>query len=189
MKQTLLVGVICIFAAACARLIPHPPNVTPVIAMALVGGAYLGRKTGFIVPLAALLLSDMILGFHGLMIYVYGSVILTVLIGMLVRRRKNPLTLVAGSLVSSALFFLITNTGVWLQGGGRVYPMTFEGLLLSYTLAIPFFRNSVFGDLLFVFVLAGLFEFSRRHIYLKDSVSDRSAFPSKDAGKRGLGRL
>ena len=185
MKQSLAVGIVLITAAACARLIPHPPNVTPVIAMALVGGMYLDRKTGFIVPLAALFLSDIVLGFHGLMTYVYGSIMVTVFIGMQVQRKKNALTVVGGSLLSSILFFGVTNAGVWLQGGGRVYPMTFEGLLLSYTLAIPFFRNAVFGDLFFVGLLAGLFEFSRRYVHANDRALGRNDQASRDVVKRG----
>ena len=162
MKSSAYLGILLIVGAACARLLPHPPNVTPVIAMALVGGIYLDRKIAIIVPLAALFLSDLILGFHGVMAYVYGSVLLISLLGIAIQRRKNAVTIVGGSLVGSLLFFLMTNAGVWLQGGGRVYPMTMEGLMLSYTLALPFFRNAVFGDLLFVAVLAGPFELSRR---------------------------
>ncbi len=162
MKSSAYLGILLIVGAACARLLPHPPNVTPVIAMALVGGIYLDRRISLVVPLAALFLSDLILGFHGLMAYVYGSVLLISLLGIAIRRRKNAVTMLGGSLAGSLLFFLITNAGVWLRGGGRVYPMTIDGLMLSYTLAIPFFRNAVFGDLLFVTVLAGLFELSRR---------------------------
>ena len=162
MKHPLSFGIVLIAGAACARLIPHPPNVTPVIAMALVSGLYLDRRMGFIVPLAALLLSDVVLGFHGLMPYVYGSVILVALLGGVIQQKKNIGTIVGGSLCGSILFFLITNAGVWLHGGGRVYPMTMDGLMLSYTMALPFFRNSLLGDLLFVALLAGLFEFSGR---------------------------
>lgn len=164
MKYPVYFGILLIVGAACARLLPHPPNVTPVIAMALAGGIYLDRRIGFVVPLAALFLSDVILGFHGLMLYVYGSVILISLLGVAIQRKKNAMTIVGGSFCGSILFFLITNAGVWLQGGGRVYPMTVDGLMLSYTLALPFFRNAVFGDLLFVGLLAGLFEFSRRFV-------------------------
>lgn len=177
MKQLLSVGTVLIFAAVCARLVPHPPNVTPVIAMALVGGIYMDWRTGLIVPLAALFLSDIILGFHGLMLYVYGSVILTILLGRLVQRKKNYLTLTGASLCSSILFFVVTNAGVWFQGGGRFYPMTIDGLLMSYTFALPFFRNAILGDLFYVGLLVGLFEFARRHGYLPD-YSPREIAPS-----------
>lgn len=156
-----IIGLLLILAAASARLFPHPPNVTPVMAIALVGGIYLNARLSFFIPLLAMLLSDVVLGFHGLMVYVYGSMVATVAIGLLVRKKKNAMTVLGGSLVGSVLFFVVTNAGVWLHGTGLVYPKTIEGLLLCYTAAIPFFRNSLLGDLFFVAVLSGLFEASR----------------------------
>ena len=174
MKNQLFLGIVLIFSAACARLFPHPPNVTPVIAMALVGGLYLDKRIGFVIPIMALLLSDLVLGFHGLMLYVYGSVLLVVILGASLQSRKSPATIVAGSLVSSILFFLITNAGVWLQGSGKVYPMTFDGLMLSYTMGIPFFRNALLGDLFFVALLSGLFEFGRKFAIAPNPSSNKN---------------
>ncbi len=158
MKSPLFLGVILILGAASARLLPHPPNVTPVMALALAGGIYLDRRISLIVPVAAMVLSDTVLGFHAMMVWVYSAIALTVFIGTVVAKRKSIGSIVLGSLVGSLAFFLITNAAVWFHGNGTVYPMTLEGLALCYTAAIPFYRNSLLGDLMFTGLLVGLFE-------------------------------
>lgn len=147
---------------ALARFLPHPPNFTPIAALALVGGTYLDRRYGFVLPLFALLVSDYFLGFHDLMIYVYGSFLIVGLLGVWVGQRKTSLRMVSATLTGSVIFFVVTNFGVWLSGMGIVYPMTFEGLIECYTMAIPFFRNSLLGDVFFAGALYGVFEYARR---------------------------
>jgi uncharacterized protein DUF6580 len=145
-----------IFLAAALRLLPHPPNFTPIGAMALFGGAYFGRKAlAFVAPFAALLLSDAVIGFHSGMPYVYGSVALIVLIGWAVANRVTLLSVTAASIVSSVLFFLVTNFGVWAKG--LYYPQTLLGLVDCYVAAIPFFQNTLAGDLFFAALLFGGF--------------------------------
>ncbi|MCX7985226.1 MAG: hypothetical protein N3A63_10030 [Bacteroidetes bacterium] len=157
MRRVLIsVGIIAI--AAVSRLFPHVPNVTPIAAMALAGGVYLEKKFAFVLPVAALFLSDIVLGFHPTMPFVYGSFLMTVLIGMWLRTHKKILTLVVGSVMSSIVFFIVTNFGVWFTGGGWNYPKTLEGLLECYSLALPFFRNSLVGDLTYTAIIFGLFE-------------------------------
>lgn len=156
-------------AAAAARLLPHPPNFTPVGAMALFGGAtFASRKAAFAVPLAALFLSDLVLGLvrYGAAVFVsmpfvYGSFMLTVCLGLLVRCRRSPLTIGAAALANSVLFFAVSNFGVWLQG--NLYPKTLEGLAACYVAAIPFFRNTLAGDVLFTVVLFGGFALAQRY--------------------------
>jgi hypothetical protein len=148
--------VTAILVAAALRLLPHPPNFTPIGAMALFGGAYLGRRAlAFAAPLGALLLSDLILGFHSGMPYVYGSVALIVLIGWAVASRKTPLRIAAAALASSLLFFAVTNFGTWATG--ELYPPTLAGLAACYVAAIPFFQNTLAGDLFFSALLFGGF--------------------------------
>ena len=145
-----------IFIAAALRLVPHPPNFTPIAAMALFGGAYFGRRAlAFAAPLGAMLLSDVVLGFHSAMPYVYASVALTVLIGWALSRRRTALRVAGASLAASLLFFVITNFGAWLSGG--LYPPTLSGLAACFVAAIPFFQNTVAGDLLFSGLLFGGF--------------------------------
>lgn len=144
--------------AAVLRIVPHFPNFTPVAAMALFGGAYFSnKKIAFIVPLIAMMVSDAIIGFHSTMWAVYLSFALIVFIGFGLREKRKISNVFAAALFSSVLFFIITNFAVWATG--TMYPMNLSGLLESYVAAIPFFRNSLLGDLFYVGIFFGAFEF------------------------------
>jgi hypothetical protein len=152
-----------ILAAAALRLVPHPPNFTPIGAIALFGGAYLGRQwLAFAAPLGALLLSDLVLGFHDSMVFVYAAVALAVMIGWAVARRLTPLSVAGAALASSLLFFTVTNFGVWLTSG--MYPPTLAGLAACFVAAIPFFQNTLAGDLVFSALLFGGFALLERRV-------------------------
>lgn len=154
-----LIGMVLI--AAASRLIPHPPNFTPIAAMALFGGAsFTNPVAAFLVPLGAMLLSDAVLGFHGGMPVVYACFALTVAIGFLVRTRRCWKRVTAATLGSSILFFVATNFAVWARGS--LYPRTWEGLVTCYAAAIPFFRNTLAGDALYAAVLFGGFALVNR---------------------------
>lgn len=145
-----------IAAAAALRLVPHPPNFSPIGAMALFSGAYLGRRPlAFVAPLSALFLSDLVLGFYHGMATVYASVALIVLIGAFALQRVSPTRIGVLALTSSILFFAITNFGIWAFSG--FYPRTFVGLEACYVAAIPFFQNTVAGDLVYAALLFGGF--------------------------------
>jgi hypothetical protein len=145
-----------IIVAAGLRLVPHPPNFSPIDAMALFSGAYLGRRAlAFLAPLGALLLSDLVLGFYHGQATVYSSVALIVMIGMVALTRRSALRVGAAAIASSILFFVITNFGMWLFSG--IYPRTVVGLEACYVAAIPFFRNTVAGDLFYGALLFGGF--------------------------------
>jgi hypothetical protein len=147
---------VAILTAAALRLVPHPPNFTPIGAMALFSGAYLGRRVlAFVAPLAALLLSDLVLGFYHGQATVYFSVALIVMLGMVALQRRSALRIAAAALASSVLFFVITNFGMWLFSG--FYPRTVAGLEACYVAAIPFFQNTVAGDLFYAALLFGGF--------------------------------
>jgi hypothetical protein len=163
MNARILALLAAILTAAALRLIPHPPNFTPIGAMALFSGAYLGRKgLAFVAPLAAMLLSDAILGFHSGMPFVYASVALIVLIGSLVASRITAMTVVGAALASSVLFFIVTNFGTWLVSG--MYPLTGGGLAACYVAGIPFFQNTAVGDLFYCAVLFGGFALLERAV-------------------------
>src|SRR4051794_37108044 len=141
-----------IAVAAALRLVPHPPNFSPIDAMALFSGAYLGRRwIAFVAPLGALLLSDLVLGFYHGMATVYATVALIVVIGWWLSSRRSPLRIGAAALASSVIFFVITNFGMWLFSG--FYPLTATGLEACYVAAIPFFQNTVAGDLFYTVLL------------------------------------
>jgi len=132
------------------------PNVSPITALALFSGAYLAdRKLAMLVPVVAMLLGDLVLGLHNIMFFTYGAFILIALVGIFISSRLCGHIVIAASLGSSVLFFLVTNFGVWMVSG--FYPMTLDGLLTCYTAAIPFFQMTLMGDLFFVGILFGLF--------------------------------
>ena len=152
----LIVLLSAIVAAAAMRLVPHPPNFSPIDAMALFSGAYLGRRgIAFVAPLAALFLSDLVLGFYHGVATVYATVALIVVIGWWLSSRRTPLRIGTAAVVSSVTFFVITNFGMWLFSG--FYPVTYAGLVACYAAAIPFFQNSVAGDLFYAVMLFGGF--------------------------------
>jgi hypothetical protein len=161
-KSRLLALAVAIFAAAAMRLVPHPPNFSPIAAMALFSGAQMPRRwLAFIAPLAALLISDAVLGgFYPGMNFVYLSFALTVLIGWATAARKTPLVIGAAAIASSVLFFVLTNFGMWLFSG--IYPRTSEGLIACYVAAIPFFQNTLAGDLFYTALLFGGFALAER---------------------------
>jgi hypothetical protein len=155
-QTRLIVLLAAIAAAATLRLVPHPPNFTPIGAMALFSGAYLGRRAlAFVAPLAAVLLSDLVLGFYAGMGFVYAATALGVLIGWALSARRSALRIAGAALASSLVFFVVTNFGMWLFSG--FYPRTAEGLAACYVAAIPFFQNSLAGDLFYTALLFGGF--------------------------------
>lgn len=156
-----LVGMI--LAAAASRLIPHPPNFAPIGAMALFGGAcFAHRRAAFVVPLAAMFLSDLAigllsgnlsLGLHRLIPVIYGSFALIVCLGFWLRPRRTVVPIAGAALASSVLFFGLTNFGVWALGSW--YPKTWDGLVACYVAAIPFFQNTLLGDAVYATALFG----------------------------------
>ncbi len=149
-----------IAAAALTRLIPHLPNFTAIGAMALFGGAYFSnKKIAFAVPLIAMFLTDLILGFHNTMIAVYIAFALMVVIGMTMIKKKKTGNIVLASVTAAVLFFIITNFAIWLSG--IMYPMTGAGLVECYVAAIPFFGYNLAGNLFYAGVMFGLFELAR----------------------------
>lgn len=152
---------ITILIAAFSRILPHPYNFTPIGAIALFGGAlFPDKKVAFAIPLISMVLSDIFLqlisgiGWHNTILYVYGSFILITFIGIYLRRNICARNIILASLVSSILFFLITNFGVWVvsrfKGG-------LQGLIATYALGIPFYNNDIFGSFLFNTIAGDLF--------------------------------
>ena len=152
-----------IFALAMFRLLPHLPNVSPVAAMALFGGAYFAdKRMAFLVPLLALFLSDLALGLHNSIIFVYAGFALTVAIGFLLKGRVTITNTAFATVVSSVLFFLLTNLGAWMTSG--LYARSAEGLMQAYVAGIPFFQNSLLGNLVFVAVIFGGYHLLQKNV-------------------------
>jgi len=149
-----------ILAAAFTRLIPHYPNFTAVGAIALFGGTYLpNKKLAFIVPFVAMLLTDLIIGFHPTMWAVYLSFGLIVLIGLQISKNKKVTNILFATISSSLLFFIITNFAQWLSD--PFYAKTSAGLVQCFTMAIPFFGYTALGDLFYVGLLFGVYELAK----------------------------
>lgn len=146
-------ALIIIFAAAVSRLFSHPANFAPIAGIALFGSVYLPKKFAFLLPLAAMFISDIFLGFHSTMPWVYGSFVLTTLIGLYLKNHQSYFNIFIASLSSSLLFYFLTNFGVWASSA--MYPHTFAGLLNCYYMAIPFFRNTLLGDLFYSGIFFG----------------------------------
>lgn len=137
-----------VLGAIFLRLMPHAPNVAPIAALALFSGVQLPGWKGFLVPLTAMIISDIFLGFHATVPFVYGSFLFIVGIGYVLRKKISPVSIALGSLSGSLLFFIITNFGVWFTSS--MYEKSVAGLMYCYQMGLPFFRNTVIGDLLYV---------------------------------------
>lgn len=144
--------------ALASRLIPHPPNCTAINAIALLGSSYLG-SLGFSLSLlfAVLFVSDCIIGFHSMMIFVY---LAFGIIALLNAKRLLSKNVWLSSFLGSSLFFVIANCGEWALG--TLYPKTFEGLTQCFLMALPFFGNQVCGDLFYCALLSFSFRYCLR---------------------------
>ncbi len=150
-----LIPILLIILGFATRFLPHPANFTAIGAIALFGGIYLPKKWAIILPLIAMFVSDIFIGFYSwqIMLSVYAGFALMGLIGLLVRNNKKFSTVLGGTILGSILFFLITNAAVWQFG--TMYTPNFSGLMQSYFMALPFFKNSLLGDLFYVGVMVG----------------------------------
>jgi hypothetical protein len=141
------------------RLLPHWPNFTPIAAMALFAGTYFDRKQyAFAVPIAAMFISDLVIGLHASMPAVYLSFAITVLIGMVIRKKVNVGSIMLASFSSSVIFYLVTNFSWWLANS--LYPHTLAGLMESYIAGLAFFNDQSYGLSFFLNDLLGTMFFS-----------------------------
>ena len=158
-KSWLMVAVL-IVTGVVTRWVPHPPNFSALMAVALFAGYAFSGPLALAIPLASAFLGDLFLGFHDLMAVVYLSLLVMVAIGRwlpeLDRRVQTWAGWALNGLVGSVFFFLTTNFAVWWTSG--MYPHTQEGLTSCFVLGIPFFHNSVISTWLFL----GVFEAVRR---------------------------
>jgi hypothetical protein len=174
MKSSLLrvtMATAIVFLIALSRLIPHPWNFAPVCAAALFGGMYLGRSLGIFVPMASMLIADAVLGINWPDVpFVYGSYIMSTFIGVWIKKDSLNLSRLAvktisGTLVSSIIFFLVTNFGSWVILD--MYPKDLAGLVSAYVMGLPFFKNTLASDLIFVSLFVGAYETINRSVLNK----------------------
>ena len=182
--QKYLPALLLILLGVSARLLPHPANFAPIAAIGLFSGMYLPKKYALIIPGLALIASDFVLGSYlwQVMVAVYICFGMSGLIGMklgayFTRLNTSKLSkfnaLVGSTLLGSIIFFLVTNWAVWAFG--TMYPHTASGLMQSYTMALPFFKNTLLGDIFYTGMLVGVMELIR-------STSKRSVLKKLEVG-------
>lgn len=163
-SKRLWVGLVIL--AAAARLLPHPWNFTPMVAMALFAGNQARRmSTGILVTLSALMASDAILGFYGGFWFVYAATLIPVLLGRLTRDRSGFASIASAGLASSLAFFVTTNFMVWARG--NMYPHTLAGLTASFVAGLPFYGNQIMGDLFYTVAIFGAYQLAAKTIGAK----------------------
>ena len=145
-------------ALAASRFIPHPPNFTSLIALSFYVPALLGRK--FIPAVVfSFFITDFIIGFHNTTFFTWGSVIIIGLISKFFFR--TAVLRISGAFTGAVVFFILTNLGVWTLG---FYGYNLNGLLTCYTLAIPFFINSIISTLIFSILIETVVKFKNINI-------------------------
>jgi len=158
-------ALVLIFILAFSRIIPHPPNFTPILGMAVFAGATFDKKIySFLIPLVAMVLSDLFLGFHSSMIIIYLAICLNVLIGVYIVN-ISYLKIISSLAIGSLVFFIITNFSVWALSG--MYPYNLEGLLSCYTMALPFFQNTIISTILYGLGAFFIFDLSNKYLLFR----------------------
>ena len=161
-----------IILLAMSRLVPHPPNFTPIIAMAVLSGAFLNnRLLSFTLPLLAMFISDLFLGFHSGMFVVYFSIAICVFLGFLISKKPSLINSIIALSASVFVFYVITNFSVWYNSS--LYPQTIEGLISCYILALPFVQNTLVSTL--IFGLGSFFVYDKLQKYLIFSTKNQNS--------------
>ncbi|MFH1968232.1 MAG: DUF6580 family putative transport protein [bacterium] len=171
-----LIALLFILTAVVLRVLPHPPNFSPVAAIALFGAVYFSKKIALVLPIAAMAISDAFIGFYDvkLMTVVYGSFLLCVVVGFWLKKNKKWYTILGSSCLVALVFFLLTNFAVWAFAPW--YAKTFSGLIQCYFMALPFFRNTLLGNLFYVAVSFGAFELTRVLIAKKFKLQNKKTY-------------
>lgn len=158
--EKIMLAIFLLIAGVLARLMTHEPNFTPVIALALFGGVYLKKEQALWMPLALMMISDLVLGLHAVIPFTWGSILLVSALGRWQRGHRGAGQMLGMGVVSAGLFFIVTNFGAWLV----MYPRTFDGFIQCYIAAIPFFRNTLVSTVGYSLVLFGVYELAARRV-------------------------
>ena len=166
-KENYILVAVAILILSLTRLVPHPWNFSPMLAVGVFSGFYFRQfyLSSFIV-IFSMFIGDLFLGFHNTMFFTYISLAVAVLIGFSVKRFKFKEILLTG-LSSSVGFFIITNFGAWLTL--EMYVKNFSGLIQSYIMAIPFFHNTLISTILYLFIFKLVFDLAIKKKILKNS--------------------
>ncbi|MDP2946980.1 MAG: hypothetical protein Q8N88_02600 [Nanoarchaeota archaeon] len=161
------IAVFLVLIGVSLRLLPHPPNFAPIAAIALFAGVYLSRKLAFFLPILAMVISDIFIGYYDfrLMAAVYGSFLICVILGFWLKKNKKWYMIGGSAIFGAILFFLITNFAVWVFTPW--YTKTIAGLIQCFLMALPFFKNTLMGNLFYVSCFFGFYELARYWIKKK----------------------
>ncbi len=159
-KFSIFIAVLLIAVGILTRFMPHAWNMTPITAIALFASVYFGIRYSLFIVFATMFISDLFIGFYDwrVMLSVYAGFAVAGIIGILVRKHKTIVNVILGAMSSSVFFFIFTNWAVWQFGA--MYEHSFAGLLESYTMALPFFKNMLVGDMAYSGILFGSYEFA-----------------------------
>ena len=160
--------ILLIMIGVLSRLVPHPANVTAVGALAVFSGSRYSKTKALVITVFTMFVSDAVLGFHTVMWATYGSFALSVLLANRYVKKQSMIRIAGVTLTSAVLFYLVTNFAVWFVPGS-MYPKTLTGLVESYIMALPFFRNSLIGDSAYTAIFFGSYALvkSLRHDMMK----------------------
>ena len=156
--NSFILPIVIILALSLTRLIPHPWNFTPMLAVGIFSGFYFKQfYLSLFIVILSMFIGDLYLGFHSTMFFTYISLVVAVILGLYIKHFKFTEILYSG-LASSVFFFIITNFGAWLTHE-EMYAKNFSGLMQSYVYAIPFFHNTLISTFLYLILLKLLFDF------------------------------
>ena len=150
MYNVIIFIILCVFI----RLSPHPWNFTPILSIALLTGAYFKDNRSFVIPLSIILISDFYIGNFSMSFWVYGSYLLIFLLGKKYLTDISYNNIIVSSFLGSLIFFIITNFGTWIIG----YPKTIQGIISCFTLALPFYKNTLLSSLFYSSILFAIYE-------------------------------
>lgn len=164
MKKNIILILIISSVILLARFIPHAPNFSPLASIILFSTVYFNNKKLVIIPFVTLLISDIFIGFYhfGIMLSVYSSFFIIYLLGIYLKNNKNIINTLFVPIYSALLFFFVTNFAVWFFGNWYTHDLS--GLLLSYTLAVPFFKNTLLSNIIYSYTFFTSYEIIQLHI-------------------------
>jgi hypothetical protein len=171
LKNRNFYAILLIISAALSRFLPHPPNFTPIMAMAIFGGAvFSDKRIAFAIPIVTMLITDLFFGFYSAIWSVYLAFAISVLLGMSLKSNIKVSRILLTSLSSSLIFYLLTNFAFWFSSG--LYPLNLAGLNQAYLMGLPFFRYSplemfsfsLIGDLFFTLIFFGAYLLAEKYV-------------------------
>ena len=166
--ESYFLPIMLILILSFSRLIPHPPNFTPIIAVAIISSYFFKNiYLSFATLLVSMLLADAFIGFYNNMFFVYLSLLLIVFIFHRISEKMNFKNLFICGFIGSLIFFIISNFGVWVLGSPGVLDLPYEknlnGLVECYVLAIPFFGNTFLSTLIFSYPAIFIYKSFNKH--------------------------